>query len=130
MKFKFLYLVLMIFAALLSVPAQMARKPTPTRQPKGAMPTTPDSKDTSLPAGKTQEEFDSVARIYNQDTPFALPHVMFIIDRKNNNKIYYVNSQRYRFHKDFLLANYMIPRGSEIFKPVYVDQDRRFIVGT
>jgi rifampicin phosphotransferase len=130
MKLKLLYLLLIGLTALSSAFGQMARKPSPTREPKGAMPSQPDSKEKSLPAVKTQEDFDSVARTYHQGTPFALPHVMFIIDRKNNNKIYYLNSQRYRFHKDFLLANYMIPRGSEIFKPVYVDQDRRFIVGT
>ncbi len=108
----------------------MARKPTPTREPKGAMPARPDSKDRSLPAVKTQEDFDSIARTYHQGTPFALPHLMFVIDRKNANKIYYVNSQRYRFHKDFLLANYLIPRGTDIFKTVYASDKRRFIVGT
>ena len=59
-----------------------------------------------------------------------MPHTMFIIDRRNKNKIYFVNSQKFRFHKDFLLANYMIPRGTDIFKPIYIDLDRRFIVGT
>jgi phosphoenolpyruvate synthase/pyruvate phosphate dikinase len=125
-----LVLSLLVFSSVGRAGAQMARKPTPTREPKGAMPATPDSKDRSLPKVDSQADFDSIARTYHQGTPFALPHVMFIIDRKNKNKIYYVNSQRYRFHKDFLLANYLIPRGSEIFKPVYVDQDRRFIVGT
>lgn len=123
----FLILVLFTFS---SVGAQMARKPTPTREPKGAMPARPDSKDRSLPAIKTQEDFDSIARTYHQGTPFALPHLMFVIDRKNANKIYYVNSQRYRFHKDFLLANYLIPRGTDIFKTVYATDKRRFIVGT
>lgn len=108
----------------------MARKPTPTREPKGAMPATPDSNKRSLPAIKSQADFDAVARTYHQGTQFALPHAMFIIDRRNKNKIYYVNSQRYRFHKDFLLANFMIARGEEIFTPIYIDQKRRYIVGT
>ncbi len=53
-----------------------------------------------------------------------------IIDRKFKNKIYFVNSQKYRFHKDFLLANYLVARGDDVFKPIYINQDRRFIVGT
>ena len=30
---------------------------------------------------------------------------MFVIDRRDGNKVYYINSNSYRFHKDFLLAN-------------------------
>ena len=113
-----------------SVFGQTARKPLPTRELVGAMPKTPDSKKNSLPKIASQADFDLIARTYHQDTPYALPHAMFIIDRKNKNKIYYVNSQKYRFHKDFLLANYLVPRGGDVFKPIYLDEDRRFIVGT
>jgi len=110
--------------------AQVARNPSPTREPTGAMSKTPDSNKRSLPAIKAQADFDSIARTYHQGTPFALPHAMFVIDRKSKNKIYFVNSQRYRFHKDFLLANYLVARGGDVFKPIYIDQNRRFIVGT
>jgi hypothetical protein len=114
----------------LPVFSQMSRKPSPTREPKGAMDKRPDSKKNSLPRILTRAEFDSIARTYHQGTPYAMPHAMFVIDRRSSNKIYYVNSQKYRFHKDFLLATYLVPRGADVFKPVYVDQDRRFIVGT
>lgn len=112
------------------ISAQMARKPSPTREPKGAMPTDPLSNKRALAAIKTQAEFDSIARTYHQNTPFALPHAMFVIDRRNKNKIYFVNSQRFRFHKDFLLATYLVARGEDVFKPIYIDTNRRFIVGT
>ncbi len=110
--------------------AQMSRKPSPTREPVGAMPETPDSTKRALNQIASREAFDSMARVYHQGTPYALPHAMFVIDRKFKNKIYYVNSQKYRFHKDFLLANYLIARGEDVFTPVYINQDRRFIVGT
>ena len=126
---KVLIIPAILFCSLL-VSGQMAGKPSPQREPKGSMPAKPESNKRSLPAVKSQEDFDSIARTYHQGTPFALPHAMFVIDRKSKNKIYYVNSQRYRFHQDFLLANYMVARGSEIFKPVYIDQDRRYVVGT
>ena len=109
---------------------QMSRKPSPTREPAGAMDKRPDSKKNSLVKIASREDFDLVARIYHQDTPYALPHTMFVIDRRAKNKIYFVNSQKYRFHKDFLLSTLLIPRGADVFKPIYLDDDRRFIVGT
>ncbi|MEJ7861145.1 MAG: PEP/pyruvate-binding domain-containing protein [Pyrinomonadaceae bacterium] len=109
---------------------QMSRKPSPTRDPEGAMSKTSDSTKRALSEVKTREEFDTMARVYHQDTPFALPHAMFVIDRRSKNKIYYVNSQKYRFHKDFLLANYLVARGEDVFTPIYINENRRFIVGT
>lgn len=109
---------------------QMSRKPSPTKEPAGAMDKAPDSPKNSLVKITSREEFDSIARTYHQNTPYALPHAMFVIDRRAKNKIYFVNSQRFRFHKDFLLATYLVPRGADVFKPIYIDLDRRFIVGT
>ena len=113
-----------------SLTAQMSRKPTPTREPKGVMLKKPDSIKNALNRIASREQFDTVARVYHQGTPYALPHAMFVIDRRNKNKIYFVNSQKYRFHKDFLLANYLVARGEDVFEPIYIRQDRRFIVGT
>ena len=61
-----------------------------------------------LPAVRSQADFDQVARIYNAKTPYALPHAMFVIDRRDKNKIYYVNSQMFRFHQDFANAQYLL----------------------
>ncbi len=112
------------------VHAQMSRKPSPTREPAGVMDKKPDSAKNSLLDIRSRADFDSIARVYHQNTPYALPHTMFVIDRRAKNKIYFVNSQRFRFHKDFLLATYLVPRGADVFKPIYIDEDRRFIVGT
>ncbi len=84
----------------------------------------------SLPRVGSAEDFAKVARTLHPETPYSLPHAMFFIDRKEGNRIYYADSNRYRFHKDFLLATYLVPRGADVFKPVYIDEDRRFIVGT
>ena len=108
----------------------MARKPSPTARARRVLSPTSKIDKNSLPKIATQADFDSLARVYHQGTPYALPHVMFAIDRRAGNKIYFINSNRYRFHKDFLLAMYMIPRGTDVFGPVYQDRDRRFIVGT
>ena len=129
LKMGFAFSLLHLLAFSLSY-AQMSRKPSPLREPSGATDKRPDSKKNSLVKITSREEFDSIARVYHQNTPYALPHAMFVIDRRSGNKIYFVNSQRYRFHKDFLLATYLVPRGADVFKPIYIDEDRRFIVGT
>ena len=85
----------------------------------------------SLPAITSQAEFDSLALTYDANTPYALPHVLFVIDRKNGNKIYYVNKKRYSFHKDFVNGTYLsLERGREFFENNYLKPNRRFILGT
>src|SRR5262244_1348550 len=37
----------------------------------------------SLPQVSSQSEFDSLAVTYDPDTPYALPHVLFVIDRQD-----------------------------------------------
>lgn len=126
--FTVFFLAALVFSSAAS--GQLGGKPLPSKEPEGAMPETPDSKKASLPKIESQEDFDLIARTYHPNTPYSLPHAMFVIDRRAGNKIYFVNSQRYKFHKDFLLANYLVPRGSDVFRPIYIDADRRFIVGT
>src|SRR5688572_32776775 len=85
----------------------------------------------SLPAVRSRPEFDSLGVVYDQDTPYALPHVMFVIDRQNKNHIYYVNSKRYKFHKDFVNGTYLsLERGQVFFENNYIKPNRRFILGT
>src|ERR687886_2273810 len=85
----------------------------------------------SLPQLRTRAEFDSISRNYDADTPYPLPHVLFVIDRKDNNKIYYVNARRYTFHKDFVNGTYLsLDRGQDFFQKNYINPNRRFILGT
>src|SRR5215210_7032790 len=85
----------------------------------------------SLPAIKSRAEFDTIARTYDADTPYPLPHVLFVIDRQDQNKIYYVNTRRFAFHKDFVNGTYLsLERGREFFENNYLKPNRRFIMGT
>ena len=85
----------------------------------------------SLPAISSQADFNKISVIYDANTPFALPHVMIVIDRKDGNKIYYVNKKRYSFHKDFVNGTYLsLERGREFFVNNYIKANRRFILGT
>lgn len=84
-----------------------------------------------LPAIASRAEFDSIARTDDANTPYPLPHVLFVIDRRDNNKIYYVNTRRYTFHKDFVNGTYLsLERGREFFENNYLKPNRRFIMGT
>lgn len=85
----------------------------------------------SLPVIKSEAEFDSISITYDPNTPYALPHILFVIDRKDGNKIYYVNKKRYSFHKDFVNGTYLsLERGKEFFENNYLKPNRRFILGT
>jgi rifampicin phosphotransferase len=87
--------------------------------------------DKSLPAIHSRAEFDSVAVVYDANTPYALPHVLFAIDRRDNNRIYYINTTRYKFHKDFINGTYLsLERGQVFFDNNYLKPNRRFILGT
>ena len=89
------------------------------------------SSQRSLPAVTSQADFDSLAVTYDPDTPYALPHILFVIDRKDKNRIYYVNTRRYAFHKDFVNGTYLsLERGREFFENNYLKPNRRFIMGT
>jgi hypothetical protein len=103
--------------ALLSVSASEGRAQTSNKR--------------SVTAIASRAEFDALAVTYDENTPYALPHVLFVIDRKDNNKIYYVNTKRYRFHKDFVNGTYLsLERGREFFENNYLKPNRRFIMGT
>src|SRR5687768_613405 len=120
-------------AAPLKKPAQAAKK-RPARKParpapQAAQPATQNAAGAAaerfLPELRSRAEFDRMARVYT-DQPYALPHVIFVIDRKDGNKIYYANSKRYRFHVDFVNGNYLsLERGDTFFKNNYVSENRR-----
>src|ERR1041385_2254127 len=85
----------------------------------------------SLPTIHSQAEFDSLAVVYDPNTPYALPHALFVIDRQNKNRIYYVNTKLYKFHKDFVNGTYLsLERGQIFFENNYLKANRRFILGT
>jgi hypothetical protein len=85
----------------------------------------------SLSAINSRAQFDSLAVVYDANTPYALPHVLFAIDRQDKNRIYYINTRRYKFHKDFVNGTYLsLERGQVFFENNYLKPNRRFILGT
>ena len=85
----------------------------------------------SLSAIRSQADFDSLSVVYDANTPYALPHALFVIDRQNKNRVYYVNTRLYKFHKDFVNGTYLsLERGEDFFQNNYLKPNRRFILGT
>lgn len=129
-NFIFFTIAFLLFS-FTNVFAQAVRKPSAMRATKQELVQKPTTNRNSLLKIASQTEFDEFARVYHQNTPYALPHVMFLIDRRNKNKIYYINSKKYRFHKDFANATYLsLERGEAFTNSNYLRDDRRFILGT
>jgi hypothetical protein len=85
----------------------------------------------SLDRINSRAEFDQLARVYYRGRFLALPHVMFVVDRRNRNSVYYVNSNRFKFHKDFVNATYLsLERGRAFYENNYLKPQRRFLLGT
>lgn len=56
---------------------------------------------------------------------------MFAIDRRDRNRVYYINSKAYQFHKDFINATYLsLERGRAFYENNYSNDRRRFVLGT
>jgi hypothetical protein len=103
--------------------------PTPSLQSAaaGTTATTPNY----LERIGSRVDFELLARVYYRSRFGALPHVMFVIDRRSGDRVYYVNSRAYQFHKDFVNANYLsLERGRAFYDNNYLKSDRRFILGT
>jgi hypothetical protein len=112
--------------------AATQKKVAPKPRPKQVAPKPKEqiAPERSLTALRSRGDFDRMARVYT-DQPYALPHVIFVIDRRDHDKIYYVNSQRFRFHKDFVKGTYLsLENAEDFFKNNYLKANRRFILGT
>jgi hypothetical protein len=84
----------------------------------------------SLERISSQSDFELLSRTYYRGRFYALPHLMFVIDRGDHDRIYYVNSKLYPFHKDFVNATYLsLERGRAFYEDNYLRGDRRFILG-
>lgn len=85
----------------------------------------------SLARISSRADFDRLSRTYYRGRFYALPHLMFVIDRRAKDRVYYVNSKAYAFHKDFVNAEYLsLERGRVFYENNYANKERRFFLGT
>lgn len=107
--------------------AQTAQKPSANYT---AEKTNVKTTESHLSEIKQYKDFYQLARVYNKRTIHEIPHVLFAIDRNQNNKVYYINTPQYEFHLYFI--NDMLGRDytPDDIKNNYKDESRRYIFGT
>ena len=72
-----------------------------------------------------------LARVYNPGTPLEMPHLIFVIDRRQANRIYYINTPRYVLHEQFARREGLAPKlDKATLISQYKDPKRRFLFGT
>ncbi|WP_313619831.1 PEP/pyruvate-binding domain-containing protein [Achromobacter sp.] len=122
-----------------SVHAQTARKPSLY---ENGRPLTSDEREARkaedarwggpafLAQIRTKEEFQQLARVYNAGTPLEIPHVLFVIDRKRGNRVYYIHTPRYALHETFARERRLLSGDKAALIAQYKDPDRRLLFGT
>jgi hypothetical protein len=121
--------------------AQTARKPSPyenmsrpLRPDELVVQPTDDAKrggPAFLNQIANQAEFQQLARVYNPGTPLEIPHVLFVIDRQQGDRIYYLNTPRYSLHENFARERRLLPAGDKAtLIAQYKDPQRRLLFGT
>jgi hypothetical protein len=91
----------------------------------------PSSPPDSLGRITSKRQFDRMAREDPTSARSRMPHVLFVVDRADHDRVYYVHSRRFRFHRDFLNAKYLsLERGDGFFTKNYSNPLRRFVCGT
>ncbi len=79
----------------------------------------------------SRNDFDGLARVYRNGDLASLPHVLLVLDRAPGGRLYFVDSNRYAMHQDFVLGQYLsLERGRALFLHTYVDPARRFVFAT
>jgi len=129
--------------------AQTARKPSSYEESKrqfvqpesGAASTAPSNGGTTatpldrapafLNQIRAQADFQQLARVYNAGTPLEIPHVIFVIDRKRNNRLYYINTPRFDLHENFVRQQGLQRNlDKATLNAQYRSPKRRFLFGT
>ncbi len=113
--------------------AQTARKPSPYEVRPGADAASPTANTGPhfLPRIDNRAQFMQLARVYNAGTALELPHLIFVIDRQNRSRIYYVNTTRHALHEQFVRQQRLVRSlDKATLNAQYRDPDRRFLFGT
>lgn len=112
--------------------AQTARKPSPYeyRQSSDAA-VQPTQGPDYLSRIDSRAQFMQLARVYNAGTALEMPHLIFVIDRQNAARIYYVNTPRHALHEEFVQRQRLVrAMDKATLNAQYRDPQRRFLFGT
>lgn len=93
--------LLLLLACATPALAQTARKPSAYEHRPDAAQQPAEGPD-YLPRIDGRAQFMQMARVYNAGTALEMPHLIFVIDRRENGRIYYVNTRRHGLHEQFV----------------------------
>ena len=119
--------------------AQTARKPSFYEENKRPASTTDTATASMAPRHApaflaqidTQEDFQQLARTYNAGTLLEIPHLIFVIDRQRQNRVYYINTPRFGLHETFVRRQGLQRHlDKATLNAQYRSPDRRFLFGT
>ena len=78
-----------------------------------------------------RSEFDKIARVYDAGTVFEMPHVLFLLDTQDGNRVDFIHSRQFIFHEDYIRARYAPEHFTRAqINTNYELPNRRFILGT
>ena len=111
--------------------APTARKPSYYESEKRQTVATPvKTQIPALSAIKSQADFDLLSRIYEQGSEYEIPHILFLIDREDDNRTDYINTPKFRLHEHYL-ATILKPMLSKTeLNQQYRSPNRRYLFGT
>lgn len=125
-------LLALVLGAVAPVLAQTARKPSPYEyRPGGDAAAQPAVGPDYLSRIDGREQFMQLARVYNAGTALEMPHLIFVIDRQNAARVYYINTPRFELHENFVRRQGLVRSlDKATLNAQYRDPQRRFLFGT
>jgi len=83
----------------------------------------------ALHALPDRSAFDRLARDFEPRTAQSQPHVLFVIDRNDGQRVHFINTRRFALHADYLAARHLLPPEG-LPASLYRSPTRRFVLGT
>ncbi|PAK91938.1 pyruvate, phosphate dikinase [Stenotrophomonas rhizophila] len=122
----------LVLGAVAPVLAQTARKPSPYEyRPGGDAAAQPAVGPDYLSRIDGREQFMQLARVYNAGTALEMPHLIFVVDRQNGARVYYINTPRFELHENFVRRQGLVRSlDKATLNAQYRDPQRRFLFGT
>lgn len=122
--------LLLLLACAIPALAQTARKPSAYEHRPDAAQQPAEGPD-HLSRIDSRAQFMQMARVYNAGTALEMPHLIFVIDRQADGKVYYINTRRHALHEAFVRQQRLVrSMDKATLNAQYRDPQRRFLFGT
>ena len=108
-------------AAILCIPQIIARTEIPSHL----------SSANSVSRIANRHAYDAMSGDTNAGRMFHRDQLLFVVDRRNGDRVYWLNTRKYAFHVDFLHRTYLSTQDDKtLIRSSYQSDDRRFVLGS